>query len=386
MKTAALLLVAVLAVSAVFTVIYTCNFFNASNPAAGVDECYFGVTCGFNTTRESETVIDKVKNFTNLIIIDSWDLTQNETVLNEICDYAANAGLKFIVYFDLISGTSPPMPAFYPWHKEWLTTAEDRWGNKFLGIYLHDELGGKQIDEQRYVQKASDYADAANKFVANITSMGSMMWARNNSIPLFTADYALYWWDYLSGYDTVFVELGSNVSTPQQIALCRGAADMQGKDWGAIITWKYSEHPYIGNGTEIYNDMLYAYTAGAKYVTVFNWAPYPETNPYGVLADEHFDAMKSFNDYVQAHPRSSDGKTKASVALVLPANYGWGARRANEGVWGLWPANETTTVIWDDVNNLSNRYGLSLDIIFDDARLSAAGKYDRVYLWNASIT
>lgn len=213
-----------------------------------------------------------------------------------------------------------------------------------------------------------------------------MMWARNNSIPLFTADYALYWWDYLSGYDTVFVELGSNVSTPQQIALCRGAADMQGKDWGAIITWKYSEHPYIGNGTEIYNDMLYAYTAGAKYVTVFNWAPYPETNPYGVLADEHFDAMKSFNDYVQAHPRSSDGKTKASVALVLPANYGWGARRANEGVWGLWPANETTTVIWDDVNNLSNRYGLSLDIIFDDARLSAAGKYDRVYLWNASIT
>lgn len=131
MKTAALLLVAVLAVSAVFTVIYTCNFFNASNPAAGVDECYFGVTCGFNTTRESETVIDKVKNFTNLIIIDSWDLTQNETVLNEICDYAANAGLKFIVYFDLISGTSPPMPAFYPWHKEWLTTAEDRWGTNF---------------------------------------------------------------------------------------------------------------------------------------------------------------------------------------------------------------------------------------------------------------
>jgi hypothetical protein len=27
-----------------------------------------------------------------------------------------------------------------------------------------------------------------------------------------------------------------------------------------------------------------------------------------------------------------------------------------------------------------------LDIIFDDARLSVAGKYDRVYLWNATIT
>ena len=50
----------------------------------------------------------------------------------------------------------------------------------------------------------------------------------------------LYWFDYLGGYDTIFAQLGWNTSViNQQIAQLRGAATMQNKDWGTIITWKY---------------------------------------------------------------------------------------------------------------------------------------------------
>lgn len=161
---------------------------------------------------------------------------------------------------------------------------------------------------------------------------------------------------------------------------------MQGKDWGAIVTWKYREPPYLGNGTEMYGVMLSAYTAGAKYVLVFNWPRYPDTNPYGVLAPEHLDAMKNFYMYVKTHPRTTYGETKASVALVLPANYGWGGRFQYDNLWGLWPADEKTPIIWENINKLSDRYGLSLDIVFDDARFNLTGKYATVYSWNATIT
>jgi hypothetical protein len=111
--------------------------------------------------------------------------------------------------------------------------AQTRWGAKFLGIYLHDELGGKQIDDKEYFINASNYGDAANRFVTNIFSYYSNQFAKNHSIPIFISDYVLYWWDYLGGYDTVFAELGWNHSITQQIAMCRGAANMQGKNWGA---------------------------------------------------------------------------------------------------------------------------------------------------------
>ena len=384
MKTAALLLILVLAVSTCLSAIYAYNVLIAPSQAS-TDELYFGVTCGFNTTRESEQLIDKVKNYTNLFIIDSWDVAQNETMLNEICDYAANAGLRFIVYFDLISGTSPPYPATYPWHQEWLTSAKTRWEGKFLGIYLHDELGGKQLDEQRYVHNASGYNDAATQFVSNIASYGSVQFAKNNSIPLFTSDYALYWWDYLGGYDTMFIELGWNISTPQQIAFGRGAADVQDKDWGAMITWKYDAPPYLGNATEIYEDMLAAYKAGTKYIVIFDDRDFPEGNPYGSLTEEHFDAMKTFYMYVKTHPRSVYGETKGTVALVLPANYGWGARWPDEGLWGLWPADEKTPLIWENMNKLRDDYGLSLDIVFDDSRFNVRGRYTTLYFWNDTI-
>jgi hypothetical protein len=376
MKITAWFLLIVLAVSTALPYMYA---YNASS-AAGGDEFHFGVTYGFNTTQEAKLLIDKVKDYTDLFVIDSWDMTTNETSLNEVCDYAAGAGLKFIVYFDLISQIT------YPWHEDWLRSAKTRWGDKFLGIYLHDELGGKQLDDKRYIQNASNYSDAANKFVKTISSYYSVHFAKNSSIPLFTSDYVIPWFDYLAGYDTVFVELGFDLNTTQQIAMGRGAANMQGKDWGAIILWKTYEPPYLGSGQEMLDKMIAAYRAGAKYVIVFNYPRYPETNPYGVLNEEHFAAMKNFHYYTVAYPRNVYGRLEGRVAFAFPKDYGWGARRSDDNIWGLWPADEKSPLIWENMNKLIARYGFELDIVFDDARFNPQGKYAETYAWNASIT
>ena len=132
------LLLTVLAVSVVLPFMYAYHAWNAVEK----DEFHFGVTNGYNTFLGAKILIDKVKDYTDVFVVDSRDITftSNETLLTDICNYAVGAGLKFIVYFDLISEFT------YPWHHEWLTTAKTRWGDKFLGIYLHDELGGKQLD------------------------------------------------------------------------------------------------------------------------------------------------------------------------------------------------------------------------------------------------
>jgi hypothetical protein len=304
--------------------------------------------------------------------------------------------MHVIVYFDFL-----PFVTF-PWLRTWLENTNERWGEKFLGIYLYDEPGGHQIDMNQWqtgetarkaMENASDYSDAANRFVTSIPS--SMSWQNlkslNTSIPIFTSDYALYWWDYLAGYDTIFVELGWNASTTQQIALCRGAANVQGKDWGAIITWTYSHPPYIASGPEIYQEMLTAYRTGAKYVVVFDYPKYPEDNLYGILDEKqkHFTAMKLFWDYVQAFPRETYGKIGGQVALVLPKDYGWGTRRSEnfveDRIWGFWPEDEQILIIGGNMKKLLSKYGLRLDIIFDDPQFNYEEKYSEIYFWNSTI-
>ena len=383
------LLVAIVAIAAFSPIIYwqIISRGNANTPL------FFGVSFGGKTASEAKLLIDKVNGYTNFFLVNSWDLSINETALTEVCDYAAKANLSFIVFFDFISLD----PIGYPWHSEWILSAEERWGPKFLGIYIYEEPGGKQIETgvfdefimgrldvpQRF-KNASNYSEAADIFVTELPKGISFEFLENSGITKFTSDYALYWFDYLAGYDTVFVELGWNNSRTQQIALCRGAADSQGKDWGAIITWTYNEPPYLASGPEILEDMLTAYEAGAKEVIVFNYPVYPETNPYGILLEEHFTAMQQFWTYIHEHPEEY-GKEKGQVAFVLPKDYGWGMRWPSDKIWGLWPADSISSLIWEKMNKLIASYGLKLDVVYDDPWFSFA-EYSKVYYWNSSIT
>ena len=409
MKSLGLPLIIILAISAVglpFTYVSYSVWGSNSKP-----DFFFGVSYGGNTTQGAKLLIDKVKGYTNFFLINNWDLNEyeNETLLNEICDYAAQSGLYFMVFFDFVSIQT------YLWHQTWMDTVKERYGDKFLGILLYDEPGGKQIETGQWdgglvvresFQNVSSPSEAASTFTS-LGSTQSMRDAKLRSIPVFTADFALYWYDYKAGYDSVFVELGWNASRTQQIALCRGAATSFGKDWGAIVTWTYEQPPYIGSGPEILKDMRTAYDAGAKYVIVFDWPTYPENNPYGILTEEHFTAMQEFWNYTQSAQKGSQRITSQS-AVVLPRDYGGGLRREDDHVWAplnvtdislrnndsydvtwrlKWPPDTQTPLIWENLNKLSERDGLRLDVIFEEVNnVNLIKRYSRVYLWNQTIS
>jgi len=152
------------------------------------EEVYFGVTFGGKTFNEAKLLIDKVKDYTNLFIVNSWDVSVNETELNQTCDYAFNADLNFIVYIYIST-------RIYPWQANWLQTAQERWEDKFLGIYLYDEPGGKQIDLGQWdystahggimikrFENITNHAEAADRFVTSIANTGNMQRLKNLSI------------------------------------------------------------------------------------------------------------------------------------------------------------------------------------------------------------
>jgi hypothetical protein len=431
----------------IFTICSPTIYFSrwVKDDASG-EEFFFGVTFGGSTVNEAERLIDKVKGYTNLFIINSWDITKNESALTEICNYAANADMNFMVFFsfvfynytdqegnDLISG--PPEKreesfVFYnytyqtgsrynssswealgisPFHMAWLNKAKERWGDKFLGVYLYDEPGGKQIDTGYWntmtfaedgiwfaegsiaaFRNVSGYDDAADQFVRGVAHSGSMQHVINSStsdsinkpLPVFTSDYALYWFDYLAGYDAVFAELGWNHAETQHVALCRGAANVQGKEWGAIITWADDDPPQLANETDMYRQMFTAYLAGAKYLIIFN---YPQVNPYGALTDEHFAAMEQFWNQIHAFPTNALQKVKGQVAFVLPKDYGWGMRNQNDKIWGFWSPDDLSPMIWENMNKLVGKYDLKLDIIYDDPQFNFTEKYSKIYFWNSTI-
>jgi hypothetical protein len=408
------LLIVVLLVPAVCSPLVC--FYYEVNHAPSHEEFFFGVTFGGNTTCEAKLLIDKVKGYTNLFVVNNWDIALNETALTEICDYAVEANLNVIVYFSFIffnvSQLYPRWQDIFrdvgvePFHTPWLIATWDRWGEKFLGAYVLDEPGGKQIDLGHYsgyttrhsgenqttFRKVSDYSDAAGRFVRgvgsyyvqrlnNVSYSRSIPNATGRIIPVFTADNALYWFDYLAGYDTVFAELGWNHNEAQHIALCRGAANVQNKQWGAIITWAYNDPPYLASGTQMLQDMNMAYYSGAKYLIVFN---YPQINPYGAFTEEHFTAMETFWNQIHSFPGNILAKVEGQVALVLPKDYGWGMRQGDDKIWGLWPADDLSPIIGKRIATLINKYGSKLDIIYDDPQFNYTEKYSKVCYWNSS--
>jgi len=51
-----------------------------------IEHCYMGVAFGGNTSAEAKLLIDRVKNYTNLFVLQSGPISKNETATNEICD------------------------------------------------------------------------------------------------------------------------------------------------------------------------------------------------------------------------------------------------------------------------------------------------------------
>ncbi len=360
---------------------------------------YFGVTFCGNTASDARMLIDRVKAYTNLFVLQSGPISKNETAVNEICDYAVESGLYIIVYFGWFDTDCP-------WQIPWLNFAKERWADRFLGVYYYDEPGGIQIDYDwayffnRIIIRNSpffqslipvieeylngtlprDYDAAANRYIDSIRNDRGLNELKNSSIVTFVSDYALYWFDYLGGWDVILAHFGWNCTIEQEIALVRGAARMQNKKWGAIITWRYNNPPYLDSGEAIYDQMRAAYEAGAEYVVVFNYAEDMD-GPSGTLQEDHFIHLERFWNEVVQSPAVERGSVEAEAVLVLPENYGWGMRRPDDRIW-YWESDENSTQIWDLSRKLLSDYGYKLDIIYEDPDFPVTNQYKEIYYWN----
>ena len=411
MKTEHILSLILIIILLISTASLLVSYTQSSNqPKAPV---YVGIAFGGNTTEQAKLLIDRTKGYTNLFVLDCGinPISTNQSAVKEICDYATNAGLNIIVNLGTWTREN------WPWKIQFYNASREKYGAKFLGAYYDDEPCGIPLDWDwpTFFTQNSSLFYGENRLslkeihyklqIANITgtqpqnytleaqwyndliegNRGHISFNQYN-ITTITSDYVLYWFDYVGGYDTLLTQVGWNISENSQISLVRGAATMQNKDWGAIITWKYNQPPYLDTGSNIYNQMETAYNAGAKYILLFDY-PYNDTNnPYGVLTDTngHFEALQDF--WNQVVTKSTPTSAHAQATLVLPYDYGWGMRRVNDKIWGFWGPDDKSPLIWNNTQMLLNKYGLLLDIIYDDPAFPIKGNYSKVYYWNQTIT
>jgi hypothetical protein len=333
---------------------------------------YVGVDVAYESITATEQLIDKISSYSNFFVIGCLG-NGNETRLTIISQYVYDKNMSFIVYAD-----DPGYPS-----QQWIETAKTKWGNSFLGLYVYDEPGGRQLDFLKFptVTSAANYTDAAYKFNNSINwylHLFDRNFSPSTEYKLFTSDYALYWYDYKAGYDSVFAEFGWNYSRQLNVALARGAAAVQNKDWGVMITWTYTDPPYIESGPELYDDMVLAYNNGAKYIIVFDTN---EDYTQEILGQEHLDAMQQFWQYTQDNPRGSS-PTSDRIAYVLPDNYAYGFRGPLDKVWGLWEADWFSVNISMSVSSLLGVCGTNLDIVYPYTQPISSFGYRQVIYWN----
>jgi hypothetical protein len=356
-----------------------------SNRPVDEPDMFFGIDIGYGSYDDTIKNIDAVSDYVNLVILGSLDVTTNKENLTKICDYLYEKGIYFIIYVGFAK--EEYLPPRGP-DQQFFNRTSGRWGDKFLGVYLFDEVGGKQIDMNHpVVSNARSHTEAAEIFVTNLIGdlAINFIWYEPPRPKLFVSDYALYWYDYLSCYDVVFTEFVGNQSRQQAVALARGAAKTQNREWGTMITWKYDQTPFMEDANELYDDMVLAYQNGAKYIVVFN-SPDNQTasTEYGTLTPEHFAAMRQFWDYAKNNPRNTP--FSANTAYVLPKDYGYGFRGPDDKIWGLWEADELAPIVWNDTNSLIAQYGLNLDIVYETLIYEKTVNlpYDKLIYWNGT--
>ncbi len=358
--------------------IFNIEYFEDEEP-----ELFFGVDVAYNNVEEIKELVDEINNYTNTFVIGSTGITYNINKLNEVCEYVYDRDLYFMIYMH------PQIdPERLEEQRQWVADAKIRWKQRFLGLYTFDEPGGRQLDNAKYKvfdETPTNYTDAENKYVSQLINIlghikGNPIYA--GDLTLFTSDYALYWFDYKGGYDVVFAEFGWNYSRQLNVALCRGAATAQNKDWGVMITWTYNHPPYLESGPELYDDLILAYNNGAKYILVF------DTNinyTKGVLEDEHLDALKQFWNYAKSNLRNNEANSER-VAYILPKSFAYGFRGPNDKIWGYWEANQQSYEISVKLGKLFEDYENKLDIIYEDELKSVdSTEYGKIIFWNGTV-
>jgi hypothetical protein len=364
----------------------TCGVFNKPPP-----DVFVGIDMAYDNVAEIKLLVDEIRPYTNTIVIGSAGITFDVAKLDDVCQYVYDRGFYFMIYAHPLGD-----PDALVIQRQWVLDAKPRWGERFLGLYAFDEPGGRQLDNASYrvvregwvPDNYKNWTEAADKYVNTaFIDLHHMIEDQMGGIdlPLFTSDYALYWFDYKAHYDVVFAEFGWNYSRTINVALDRGAANVQNRDWGVMITWKYCEPPYLESEDELYNDLVYAYEGRAKYILIFDAN---ENYTHSTLiGNERLNALKRFWQYATDNPRPSDPPSDR-VAYVLPKDYGYGFRGPNDTIWGLWGADkyEHSLKISTEVGALIDEYQNRLDVIYDDGlKANSSYGYSKIIFWNGTV-
>ena len=161
-KTMAIAVILIISVILAAVLIAKSDFQSRENPKAFVGVAY----CG-NSVAEGKQLIDKVKGYTNLLVLQSGSLQRDLKSVNELGDYAVSAGLYFLPYFgNYIEST----------FSVWLESAKQRWGTHLVGVYYSDELGGKMLDDY------SEFKDAATGDSITKTRYGDIVVAKSSGV------------------------------------------------------------------------------------------------------------------------------------------------------------------------------------------------------------
>jgi hypothetical protein len=353
------------------------SFFLLESSKKESTDVFIGIDVAYSDIEEIKTLVDRVSSYTNFFVIGCTGISHDQMKLEETCQYLSDQDMQFIIYTDTIRNL------------KMINDVAREYEDNFMGIYYDDEQGGKQLDlfEYRWVKEAENYTDAATQFVEGLNWWLNRRSNGNVTFPyapsdfsLFTSDYSLYWFDYQAGYDVVFAEFGWNYSRQLNVALCRGAATVQNKEWGVIITWTYNDPPYIESGPELYEDMVLAYENGAKYILVFDTN---ENYTGGILKEEHFGALEEFWQYTQTHPRNNNQIGKR-VAFVLPTDYGYGFRGPEDKIWGLWENTTLSLEMGYHLGYFLEEHGMNLDIIYGN-EITTNEIYSKYVFWNGII-
>jgi hypothetical protein len=125
------------------------------------DSFYVGVTYCGESPEEAKQLIDRVKDYTNLFVLQTGMLQIAPSKINEIGDYAVSSGMYFMVYF----GNQHQAQL-----EKWLETGEGRWKDRFLGVYYGDEPAGKMLDGSVLLEIEQIPVDIGSGMV-NVTTM-----------------------------------------------------------------------------------------------------------------------------------------------------------------------------------------------------------------------
>ncbi|GAG75212.1 unnamed protein product, partial [marine sediment metagenome] len=240
--------------------------FPANVEAQTEPDVFVGVHLGYGDVAEAKALIDRTSSCANFVLIGTSRIFYDQLKLTETFQYAYDNDMYFMSFAPSIPHSEEgPSP-----RDLWFAYANQTWGDRLVGFYAYDEPGGQILDGEllplwKDEGMPSNSVEAAENFKDYLTWRVDLVRSRNLgywNYPLFTADYGLYWFNYKGGYDGLFAEFVANYNRQLTVSLVRGAAQIQNRQWGILIGWKYDYSPYLASGEELFEDMVFAYDSG----------------------------------------------------------------------------------------------------------------------------